>query len=157
MDEIIKHFRKKPKTQFWSELKDKTIKFLQKKHKIQVDELMLIYSKRIRELVVRRNEEMVENENYYSQNKRRKVELKDESHSRLSSILPNPTSFIPECYVCLEAMKPPLEILNCTNGHLICSMCYPMLHVKVCGQCNSNITGKATAMEQMVSQILNVQ
>ena len=136
---------------------EKTIKLLRKKHKRQVDELKLIHSQRMRELVVSRDEELVENEKYYSQNKRRKVEMKEELHSRLSSILPNPTSFIPECYVCLEAMKPPLEILNCTNGHLICSMCFPMLQVKVCGQCNGDITGKATAMEQMVRQILNVQ
>jgi len=135
----------------------KTIKLLRKKHKTQVDELRLIQRQRIRELVESRDKEMAENENYYSQNKRRKVEMKEELHSRLSSILPNPTTFIPECYVCLEVMKPPLEILNCTNGHLICSTCYPMLQVKVCGQCNGDITGKATAMEQMVRQILNVQ
>jgi len=134
-----------------------TIKLLQKKHKSQVDELELIRSQRVREMVAHRDEEMLENENYYSQNKRRKVEMKEELHSRLSSIMPNPASLIPECYVCLEAMKPPLEILNCTNGHLICSTCYPMLQVKVCGQCNGAITGKATAMEQMVRQILNVQ
>jgi len=136
---------------------NKTIKRLRKKHKTQVEELKLIQSQRIRELVVSREEEMVENENYYSQNKRRKVEMKEELNSRLSSILPNPTSFIPECYICLEAMKPPLQILNCRNGHLICSTCYPMLQVKVCGQCNGDITGKATAMEQIVRQILDVQ
>jgi len=136
---------------------EKTIKSLRKKHKSQIDELKLIHSQRMRELVVSRDEEMVENEKYYSQNKRRKVEMKEELHSRLSSILPNPTSFIPECYVCLEAMKPPLEILNCTNGHLICSMCFPMLQVKVCGQCNGDVTRKATAVDQMVRQILNVQ
>merc|ERR1712098_831332 len=106
---------------------EKTIKLLRKKHNSQIDELKLIHSQRMRELVVRRDEELVENEKYYSQNKRRKVEMKEELHSRLSLILPNPTSFIPEC-----------------------SMCFPMLHVKVCGQCNGNITGKATAMEQMV-------
>jgi len=147
-DELAQNQSKEMKT---------TMKLLRKKHKTQVDELELIRSQRIRDIVALRDKEMLENENYYSQNKRRKIEMKEELHSRLSSILPNPTSFIPECYVCLEVMKPPLEILNCTNGHLICSTCYPMLQVKVCGQCNGAITGKATAMEQMVRQILDVK
>ena len=80
--------------------------------------------------------------------------------SGTSTAAPTPTSspslssLLPTCPICLEAMKPPLKIFNCKNGHLICSSCQP---VKSICFCKSKYRGKATAMEQMVGKILSIQ
>jgi len=127
------------------------------KHKKENSKLKESQNCQMDELVAKHEEEVDENRKNYSKSMKMKQKLQEELQSRLASVLPNPTSFIPECYVCLERMKPPLEIMNCNNGHLVCSDCFPKLQVKNCGQCNSAINGRATAMEQMVRQLLNVQ
>merc|ERR1711892_797891 len=66
---------------------------------------------------------------------------------------PPPSSLIPSCPVCFENMKPPLRIFNCGNGHLICSVCKPKVTTNKC-HCLSMYMGRATAMEQLVRQIL---
>jgi hypothetical protein len=68
---------------------------------------------------------------------------------------PVPTPDFPECPVCFEEMKPPLEIFNCRNGHLICSVCRPRL--SICTNWRAEYTGRATAVEQMIRQMLNMQ
>ena len=67
---------------------------------------------------------------------------------------PSLSSLIPSCPICLDSMKPPLKIFNCGNGHLICSSCQPKTSICFC---KSKYRGKATAMEQMVGQILSIQ
>jgi len=59
-----------------------------------------------------------------------------------------PRSIIPECPVCLEEMRPPTQIFNCRNGHLICKKCRPK--VNKCTHCRVEYTGRATAVEQMI-------
>ena len=61
----------------------------------------------------------------------------------------------PDCPVCLEEMKPPTQIFNCRNGHLICADCRPRL--SICTNCRAEYTGRATAVEQMTRQMFNVQ
>ena len=126
------------------------------KHKKEKSKLRETQNCQMDELVAKHKDEVDQNRKNSSKNTKMKQKLQEELQSRLASVLPNPTSFIPECYVCLERMKPPLEIMNCNNGHLVCSVCFPKLQVKNCGQCNSAINGRATAMEQMIRQLLNV-
>ena len=65
----------------------------------------------------------------------------------------SPTSLLPSCPVCYELMNPPLQIFTCGNGHLICSSCKPEVSKCIC---RAKYMGRATAMEQMVRMILNV-
>ena len=68
-----------------------------------------------------------------------------------------PASLIPECPCCYEEMSPPKQILTCGNGHLICSDCQPEITGNRCiSRCGSRYGGRATAMEQMVRQILGI-
>jgi len=71
-----------------------------------------------------------------------------------------PASLIPECPCCYESlleMRPPKQILTCGNGHLICSDCQPEITGNRCiSRCGSSYGGRATAMEQMVRQILGI-
>jgi len=66
---------------------------------------------------------------------------------------PSPVSLLPSCPVCYETMEPPLQIFTCGNGHLICSSCKPEVSKCVC---RARYMGRATAMEQMVRTILNI-
>merc|ERR1719347_302042 len=67
---------------------------------------------------------------------------------------PTPSSLlVPECPVCMEKMKPPLKIFNCDNGHLICSSCRPRITEGQC-HCRALYRGRATAMEQIIKQML---
>merc|ERR1712142_1381245 len=129
---------------------------LRMKHEKESSKLRESQNCQMDELMAKHEDEVDQNRKKYLKITKIKHKIQEELQSRLSSVLPNPTSFIPECYVCLERMKPPLEIMNCNNGHLVCSVCFPKLQVKNCGQCNSAINGRATAMEQMIRQLLNV-
>ena len=61
-----------------------------------------------------------------------------------------PAPDVPECPLCLEEMKPPMQIYNCRNGHLICGDCLPK--VDSCTNCRTEYTGRATTVEQMLRQ-----
>merc|ERR1712130_815430 len=64
---------------------------------------------------------------------------------------------VPECPACYEEMRPPREIYTCGNGHLICNTCHDRIQNNRCVlRCGAEYTGRATAMEQMVRQILGI-
>jgi len=69
---------------------------------------------------------------------------------------PGSSSLIPECPVCMEDLKPPRQIYTCGNGHLICSFCRPRVTTGMC-HCRSMYCGRATAMEQIIRQILGIE
>ena len=97
---------------------------------------------------------------------RRRVEsLNAEIHQRTNTdhpVVESPVaapapSLVPQCPVCYEEMRPPRLIYNCMNGHLICSECQPSIRENRCiNRCKSKYTGRATAMEQIVRQILGI-
>ena len=107
----------------------------------------------------------VENKRFCTKNEKTKKALHQELEKRLASSAggapgpstppppSSPASLLPSCPVCYERMKPPLQIFTCGNGHLICSSCKP--EVTMC-YCQAMYTGRATAMEQMVRMILNI-
>ena len=96
----------------------------------------------------------------------RKAALRAELHDRTADDnpeeepvrnIPPPPSLIPECPACYEEMSPPRQIFTCGNGHLICSYCKPHIRDNRCiNRCRSSYEGRATAMEQMVRQILGI-
>lgn len=47
----------------------------------------------------------------------------------------DPMSLLLECPVCVEVMKPPRKIFQCSNGHIICEQCKKNPAVKVCPTC----------------------
>merc|ERR1712142_710496 len=64
-------------------------------------------------------------------------------------------SVIPSCPGCNKEMWPPVEIYNCSNGHLICSVCKPKVFMNQCtNQCGAEYTARNFALEQMIRQIL---
>merc|ERR1719228_2185664 len=65
-------------------------------------------------------------------------------------------SMVPECPVCYERMNPPMQIYTCWNGHVICSVCKVKVEEtgNMCiNRCGAVYAGRATAMEQMISNI----
>ena len=66
-------------------------------------------------------------------------------------------TIVPDCPVCMEEMVPPLlRIHRCRHGHLVCSACLPGLEKK-CPTCREEIMGRATAVEQIIRQALDLQ
>ena len=61
---------------------------------------------------------------------------------------PPPTPPCPTCPVCFDSLKPPVRILQCINGHLVCERCRSQPQIEVCPTCRKYIVGRATAMEQ---------
>jgi hypothetical protein len=93
-------------------------------------------------------------ENYCTEKKSQKQILEAEVQQRLQDAQPAPpASLIPECPICMESMKPPMRIFNCSNGHWICSICRLKCHK--C-HCEALYVGRATAMEQMVRQMISI-
>ena len=46
-----------------------------------------------------------------------------------------------ECPVCLEEMKPPKKIFQCSNGHVICELCKGNPEVRSCPTCRVKFRG----------------
>ena len=69
---------------------------------------------------------------------------------------PSDSSVIPVCPGCMKEMWPPVEIYNCSKGHLICSVCKPKVYMNQCKQCGAEYTGRSFAMEKMIRQILGI-
>ena len=61
----------------------------------------------------------------------------------------------PECPVCLEMLMPPIRILQCSNGHLVCEVCQAQPELSCCPTCREEFTGRATAMEQHLASLFN--
>eukprot|EP00092_Neocalanus_flemingeri_P018949 GFUD01020529.1.p1 GENE.GFUD01020529.1~~GFUD01020529.1.p1 ORF type:complete len:269 (+),score=65.41 GFUD01020529.1:57-863(+) len=53
----------------------------------------------------------------------------------------------PECPVCFEEMKPPVRIVQCRSGHLVCQQCGDRPQVLSCPTCKQEFTGRAIGME----------
>ena len=66
---------------------------------------------------------------------------------------PQAESYIPTCPICWEAMTPPKRIFQCTNGHLVCEVCRSQPEVQGCPTCRQPIMGRATAMEQLLTNL----
>ena len=61
----------------------------------------------------------------------------------------------PECPVCLEMLMPPIRIMQCSNGHLVCEVCESKPELTNCPTCRQEFTGRATAMEQHLASLFN--
>ena len=67
-----------------------------------------------------------------------------------------PTIKVHECYVCLDEMRPPVQIFNCNSGHALCKECLDKMQPQRCGQCPSTSFGRATALEQLIRSMLGI-
>lgn len=63
----------------------------------------------------------------------------------------------PNCPVCFDSLKPPVRILQCINGHLVCEKCRMQPQVDVCPTCREAFTGRATAMEQHLRALFHIE
>eukprot|EP00092_Neocalanus_flemingeri_P016717 GFUD01018080.1.p1 GENE.GFUD01018080.1~~GFUD01018080.1.p1 ORF type:complete len:427 (-),score=82.62 GFUD01018080.1:359-1639(-) len=75
---------------------------------------------------------------------------------KLSSITTSPELNCPECPICFESFQPPKKIIQCVNGHLLCLECRQKPEVQDCPTCREGLTGRATAYEQLLSQMFGV-
>ena len=53
-----------------------------------------------------------------------------------------------ECPVCYNLLAPPLQILQCSAGHVLCSACKDQ-GIESCPTCRNKITGRARHMENI--------
>merc|ERR1712086_862562 len=139
----------------------------------ELAKLEVEYKNKLKSLVEshKRKVESIVDKHTVENNKHNKLrdeteERKESLHIQLQALLsppgqpanpppPPPSSLIPSCPVCLESMRPPLRIFTCGNGHLVCSGCRPKVIMDKC-YCQAVYMGWATAMEQMVRQILGI-
>merc|ERR1719500_2211945 len=54
-----------------------------------------------------------------------------------------------ECPVCLEEMKPPRRIWQCSDGHPVCEFCRKKPAVTCCPTCRKYIVGRSTIAEKL--------
>ena len=48
------------------------------------------------------------------------------------------------------------QVFHCSNGHLICSECRPRVPGDACACCREPYTGRATAVEKMIDQLVRL-
>jgi len=63
------------------------------------------------------------------------------SNSSVSGIGSDRVRELIECPVCLEEMRPPKKIFQCSNGHVICELCKNNPEVRSCPTCRVNFRG----------------
>merc|ERR1712086_338362 len=147
-----------------SKVKDehnKELAKLETEHSNKLKSLVESHKRKVDSIV---DKHAVEN-NKYKKLRTETEERKESLLSQLQALLsppgqpakppPPPSSLIPSCPVCLESMRPPLQIFTCGNGHLVCSVCRPNVIMDKC-HCQAMYMGRATAMEQMVRQVLGI-
>merc|ERR1712096_580362 len=59
-----------------------------------------------------------------------------------------------ECPVCLEEMKPPRRIWQCSDGHAICDFCRKKPTVTCCPTCRKYIVGRSNIAEKLARCVL---
>merc|ERR1712098_430151 len=53
-------------------------------------------------------------------------------------------SNILQCPVCLDNCKPPLQIWQCREGHILCESCFSRPELKTCPQCRISLQGNVS-------------
>lgn len=68
-------------------------------------------------------------------------------------------SIMLECPVCMEAVRPPMRLKQCGQGHIICDSCYDQAGVEadsqrtgvnICHTCRGFITGRPSQLERIL-------
>jgi len=58
-----------------------------------------------------------------------------------------------ECPVCLEEMRPPRRIWQCSDGHAVCEFCRKKPAVTCCPTCRKYIVGRSTIAEKLARSL----
>merc|ERR1712129_355059 len=146
-----------------SKVKDehnKELAKLEAEHNNKLKSLVESHKRKVESIVDKQTMENNKCKKLRAENEERKKSLNIQLQALLSppgqpANPPPPSSLIPSCPVCLESMRPPLQIFTCGNGHLVCSVCRPKVIMDKC-HCQAMYMGTATAMEQMVRQVLGI-
>eukprot|EP00092_Neocalanus_flemingeri_P001809 GFUD01001928.1.p1 GENE.GFUD01001928.1~~GFUD01001928.1.p1 ORF type:complete len:376 (-),score=96.30 GFUD01001928.1:148-1275(-) len=126
---------------------------MEERHKKEMTSLKEEQKEEVEKLTRKQNKEKEENQNIQSANKNKRDYIEKKIQSQLFQTPPSPN--IPECPVCLDKLEPPTRIFTCPNGHLICGDC--KTQVDICTNCRESYMGRATAVEQMLRGMFNVQ
>ena len=124
-------------------MQDEEIKTIKEKYEKKIDESRVMNKLQI----TAKEEDLTDHES-----------LEREIRSKLlqSLSVPVPEEKVPECPACMEKMKPPLQIFNCPNGHLICSDCKPNVPGNRCTDCKTPYAGRANGTEKIVRSLMNL-
>merc|ERR1711936_913693 len=57
-----------------------------------------------------------------------------------------------ECPVCYEEMRPPVQMFQCRQGHVVCQMCKHKGQLTQCPSCRGQIVGRNFAMENLAEE-----
>jgi len=63
-----------------------------------------------------------------------------------------------ECPICLEICKPPTQVWQCPEGHILCGSCSAKPEVQVCPQCRVGLAGRLSrgrVLEEMARKIFS--
>jgi len=60
-----------------------------------------------------------------------------ELRERIKRKYENEEDFAPECPLCMEIMTPPKKIYQCSEGHMVCSVCKPKMQNNLCATCRN--------------------
>jgi len=147
LDDIKKNQEREMERLAEKQLKDKQA--LETKHKKQAEDQKK-----------RHSEERTKAEKENVVTKQELEELKKSlDHLLLAPDTPNKDKVTPcpTCPVCFDSLKPPMRILQCINGHLVCEKCRNQPQVEVCPTCREGFTGRATAMEQHLRALFKLE
>ena len=125
-------------------------------HKKKLEEVLSNHEMKGEELERKHKEEIENVEQQIAEAVLKKKNLQDELNSLQARLGSSSAVSITECYSCFEPMKSPVRIFTCgIGGHAVCELCLNQMNPKRCGHCQSTSFVRATALEQIISNILD--
>jgi len=135
------------------ESKNEEISQKRETHRHKLNKIHEAYKREIQEENERHLEDLKETETDISSLKHQLQELEQlnlavtskisctKSNSSVSGIASDRVRELLECPVCLEEMRPPKKIFQCSNGHVICELCKNNPEVRSCPTCRLTFRG----------------
>ena len=80
-------------------------------------------------------------------------DLKDMILSLNMSVHPKESTLRSECPSCMEILRPPMRLMQCGQGHIVCEDCYTRLEEMECPTCRGDITGRPTELERVLGLV----
>jgi len=105
--------------------------------------------KKVMTEIMEKDQELMKAEKRIEQVNKQVLDTKKELHAlrtkmRKITIEKQDLSNILQCPVCLDNCKPPLQIWQCREGHILCESCFSRPELKTCPQCRMSLQGNVS-------------
>jgi len=135
-----------------------------KRQRRETEEMEIRHSEERRRFELRQTrdqERLVQRQSKQREDVDRRIEIRNRGLRKFVENVHSPASPSPgvdarremECPVCLNEMKPPVRIWQCSEGHPVCDSCQKRPQVQQCPTCRRPVTGRNILAEKIAMAV----